>query len=979
MTVILMCGVFSGTIVGQLRRSHSATHGRRITSHVQTADEYELYKVPRNYCRHPRRRNEDQRTGSSDACGMQNESMEETSSCWKGFRYKWEKFVKNKRYRAIATWVALLLQIGSIIGLLVVLVIFERDFDNRHWGILAAIPIALVVLSIVWCSPVQEYLNTPQRIPADDRPLASARWKNGILTGLWRVFSLPAVAIIMASIPDLELDVDINYLGQGLKQLNDISEDAFFLVNIFSSWGAYVGAWLACTVMMDIVGFVIPLLLATPVAVVVIVVVCERDITGALACGSDPTNPFDEYGIIPICLGLLWISQIICCLFYVCRTRLIPLIREEKLFIQSYYNSPFTEQSLMLNRRTEFDDERLVDPREVALRSNVFICTTMYREQLHEQKQLLESIHGIACEQAKHKTRNFESHIFFDGGARGRHTTDFPNQLFSLLHDTLKIDLQKGQKWETPYGLQLRWSLAGDMPFYVHLKDPNKVKKKKRWSQVMYMSYVLDYRCPKSNQDDDNTFILTTDADIVFSREAVEILIDLLSRDRQAGAVCGRVRPLGGGPVVWYQIFDYAIGHWFQKVAEHVLGSVMCCPGCFSVFRARALRDVLPTYATKVDKAMDFLTKDMGEDRWLCTLMVQAGWRLEYSAAAVSDTYCPDSFDEFYKQRRRWMPSTMANLTELCTSARQVIANNDAVSILFILYQAAMIFSTVIAPGTVILVMTAGTTYAFDTSQDYDSNGTYNAFLVIYIATAVGYGAVCIKCNQNRQLQTAKVLTFIFAIIMAVVSVGVVVQIAQGPGDDQPVVTPSPAPSPAPSPSSSDSVSLRDIAVSTWYLAGLASVFIVAAMLHPSEFYCLFHALWYLLCLPSGYIFLIIYSVCNLNDRSWGTREIAKQNTESQSVWQILKSFFDKVRDVCGCCGCCLPSEPASSPPTQSSTDSNPNDTKGGTDPPPPQATDLLSSGEIHHSSHSPRDGPYASPGAGVSFEHTVLTIRVIV
>ena len=23
---------------------------------------------------------------------------------------------------------------------------------------------------------------------------------------------------------------------------------------------------------------------------------------------------------------------------------------------------------------------------------------------------------------------------------------------------------------------------------------------------------------------------------------------------------------MGNGPVVWYQIYDYAIGHWFQKV-----------------------------------------------------------------------------------------------------------------------------------------------------------------------------------------------------------------------------------------------------------------------------------------------------------------------------------------------------------------------------------------------------------------------------
>lgn len=43
--------------------------------------------------------------------------------------------------------------------------------------------------------------------------------------------------------------------------------------------------------------------------------------------------------------------------------------------------------------------------------------------------------------------------------------------------------------------------------------------------------------------------------------------------------------------MVWYQKFEYAIAHWFQKAAEHVFGCVLCAPGCFSLFRASALMD----------------------------------------------------------------------------------------------------------------------------------------------------------------------------------------------------------------------------------------------------------------------------------------------------------------------------------------------------------------------------------------------------
>ena len=70
-----------------------------------------------------------------------------------------------------------------------------------------------------------------------------------------------------------------------------------------------------------------------------------------------------------------------------------------------------------------------------------------------------------------------------------------------------------------------------------------------------------------SSVREEDTYILTTDADINFNADSVEALLDLMMRDPKVGAVCGRTHPLGTGPLVWYQIFDYAIGHWFQKVS----------------------------------------------------------------------------------------------------------------------------------------------------------------------------------------------------------------------------------------------------------------------------------------------------------------------------------------------------------------------------------------------------------------------------
>lgn len=72
------------------------------------------------------------------------------------------------------------------------------------------------------------------------------------------------------------------------------------------------------------------------------------------------------------------------------------------------------------------------------------------------------------------------------------------------------------------------------------------------------------------SDSESNTFILATDADVKFTPESVIALIDLMMVNTSVGAVCARTHPLGAGPIVWYQKFEYAIGHWFQKVRNIV-------------------------------------------------------------------------------------------------------------------------------------------------------------------------------------------------------------------------------------------------------------------------------------------------------------------------------------------------------------------------------------------------------------------------
>ena len=76
------------------------------------------------------------------------------------------------------------------------------------------------------------------------------------------------------------------------------------------------------------------------------------------------------------------------------------------------------------------------------------------------------------------------------------------------------------------------------------------------------------------------------------------------------------------GPMVWYQKFEYALGHWMQKATEHVLGCVLCSPGCFSLFRGSALMNdnVMKRYTTMSTEARHFVQYDQGEGTRQLTL-----------------------------------------------------------------------------------------------------------------------------------------------------------------------------------------------------------------------------------------------------------------------------------------------------------------------------------------------------------------------
>ncbi|EZA54859.1 Chitin synthase [Ooceraea biroi] len=614
----------------------------------------------------------------------------------------------------------------------------------------------------------------------------------------------------------------------------------------------------------------------------------------------------EQYGWV----WLLWLLSQTWITLHIWTPKCERLAATEKIFVVPMYDSLLIDQSMGLNRRRDDQPEVKVEdlaeiekekgdgdyetiyeqtdgsttPPSAVKNSDhvtrIYACATMWHENKEEMMEFLKSILRLDEDQCARRVAQkylkvvdpdyyeFETHIFFDDAfelADHDENESQVNRFVKLLVGTLdeaasdvhqtRMHVRAPKKYPTPYGGRLVWTLPGKTKMIAHLKDKSKIRHRKRWSQVMYMYYLLGHRLMELPISVDrkeiiaeNTYLLTLDGDIDFQPAAVKLLVDLMKKNKNLGAACGRIHPVGSGPMVWYQMFEYAIGHWLQKATEHMIGCVLCSPGCFSLFRGKALMDdnVMKKYTTKSDEARHYVQYDQGEDRWLCTLLLQRGYRVEYSAASDAYTHAPEGFNEFYNQRRRWVPSTIANIMDLLMDAKRTIKINDNISLLYISYQILLMGGTILGPGTIFLMLVGAFVAAF--KIDNWTSFYYNIIPILL------FMIVCFTCKANVQLLCAQILSTAYAMIMMAVIVGTALQLGED-GIGSP---------------------------SAIFLISLSSSFFIAACLHPQEFWCIVPGIIYLLSIPSMYLLLILYSIINLNVVSWGTREVQTKKTKKE-------------------------------------------------------------------------------------------------
>ncbi|KAK3092974.1 hypothetical protein FSP39_009557 [Pinctada imbricata] len=392
-------------------------------------------------------------------------------------------------------------------------------------------------------------------------------------------------------------------------------------------------------------------------------------------------------------------------------------------------------------------------------------------------------------------------------------------------------------------------------------------KADEKLTYVMYMHYLLTRRFGPRKVDEvlanlESTFILALDGDVDFQPEAVSFLLQGIKKNERVGACCGRIHPIGSGPMVWYQKFEYAASHWLQKATEHVCGCVLCSPGCFTLMRGSALLDnnVLRKYSTEPKTPWQMVQFDQGEDRWLCTLLLTQGHRIEYCAASDAKTFAPEGFMEFFKQRRRWSPSTIANIIDILSKFSYCAKKNDSISKLYLAYQAFLLCTAIITPASILLLMIGATVIAFSLEP-------WLAMILVILPTLF-FTISIFASEEETQLFLASIISGLYAIAMVVVLIGIF----------------------------KAGIEAGFCSETTILICFVGGIFVVAAILHPREWTCILPGLLYFFAVPAVSVILMIYAIGNIHVTSWGTRELTVD--KKQKGREVACGFGDVCRYV---------------------------------------------------------------------------------
>ncbi len=149
--------------------------------------------------------------------------------------------------------------------------------------------------------------------------------------------------------------------------------------------------------------------------------------------------------------------------------------------------------------------------------------------------------------------------------------------------------------------------------------------------------------------------VVVIDSDTLVATDAFGLIAAHFA-DEQVAAVSGRTIILNEDEswLTRVQALIYEVSFRIHKSAEATLGSVTCCPGCFSAYRRASIAGVLDEWKSQTFGGEETI---FGDDRALTMLMLRDGWNVHYEPSATAETQVPEAFRGYLRQQLRWKKS----------------------------------------------------------------------------------------------------------------------------------------------------------------------------------------------------------------------------------------------------------------------------------------------------------------------------------
>ncbi len=147
-------------------------------------------------------------------------------------------------------------------------------------------------------------------------------------------------------------------------------------------------------------------------------------------------------------------------------------------------------------------------------------------------------------------------------------------------------------------------------------------------------------------------FIVCLDSDTIIDKQALLRIVEPL-KDKRIGASTGNILVLNEKQnwITKINAAYYWTGLNIYKQAQSVFGSVACCSGCLSAYRADVTKRVIDEF---INERFFGELCTHSEDRHLTNLVLREGWRIVYVPEAISYTETPSTIKGFINQQKRW-------------------------------------------------------------------------------------------------------------------------------------------------------------------------------------------------------------------------------------------------------------------------------------------------------------------------------------